>query len=274
MREMTRRQVIGGLAVLGVSAVDVARVTAAQAPAASPELAWPPVVTGTGAPYPTQDLPTVKELVGASHNNLDRVKEILSRQPSMAKAAWDWGYGDWETALGAASHVGQRAIAEYLLEQGAPHTIFSATMLGELDVVKAMVAAKPGIQRTLGPHGLTLLSHARAGGAAAEATRAFLESVGGADERPVRLAITSEERARLVGTYRFGPGPRDMFVVDDVRDQLGIMRTGASRIFLHRTGTPSEWMFFPAGVVTVQIRFADQTMAITDGGAILTAMRV
>jgi hypothetical protein len=28
----------------------------------------------------------------------------------LARAAWDWGFGDWETALGAASHMGSRPI--------------------------------------------------------------------------------------------------------------------------------------------------------------------
>jgi hypothetical protein len=35
------------------------------------------------------------------------------------------------------------------------------------DVVKALVAARPGVQRTLGPHGITLLAHAEVGGNAA-----------------------------------------------------------------------------------------------------------
>ena len=56
-------------------------------------------------------------------------------------------------------------------------------MLGQLDVVKSFVAAAPGIQRTRGPHGLTLLSHAKAGGSRAAAVTAYLESLGDADPR-------------------------------------------------------------------------------------------
>ena len=37
-------------------------------------------------------------------------------------------------------------------------------MLGQLDVVKAFIDASPGVQRIHGPHGITLLAHARAGG--------------------------------------------------------------------------------------------------------------
>ena len=57
---------------------------------------------------------------------------------------------------------GNRPIAELLLENGAEPTLFSAAMLGQLDVVKAMIAAQPGVQRTRGPHSISLLAHARA----------------------------------------------------------------------------------------------------------------
>jgi len=43
-----------------------------------------------------------------------------------------------EDALGAASHMGNWEIAEYLLSKGARSTIFSGAMLGEMDVVKAL----------------------------------------------------------------------------------------------------------------------------------------
>ena len=119
------------------------------------------------ADYPSQEPELVQEMVVVSHGNVARVKELVARQPTLAKAAWDWGFGDWEDAVGAASHVGNREIAELLLASGARPTMFSAAMLGQLDVVKAFVAASPGAQRIRGPHGITLLSHAKAGGAAA-----------------------------------------------------------------------------------------------------------
>jgi hypothetical protein len=91
-----------------------------------------------------------KEMVGVAHGNIARVKELLGRYPTLAKASWDWGYGDWETALGAASHIGNRPIAEMLVEHGAPPTIFSAAMLGQLDVVKAFAAAMPNVNQLRG----------------------------------------------------------------------------------------------------------------------------
>ena len=48
----------------------------------------------------------------------------VTRPPAsaLACATLDWGFGDWETALGAASHVGRPEIAEYLIANGAEPT--------------------------------------------------------------------------------------------------------------------------------------------------------
>ncbi|MBV9438137.1 MAG: ankyrin repeat domain-containing protein, partial [Acidobacteria bacterium] len=123
-------------------------------------------------------------MVLVSHFNLKRVKELVSARPSLAKAAWDWGFGDWETALGAASHMGNRQIAEYLLTNGAHPSIFSAAMLGHLDAVKGFVAAQPGIQRTIGPHSISLLEHAKAGGVTAKGVYEYLASLVNARRPP------------------------------------------------------------------------------------------
>ena len=89
--------------------------------------------------FPTHDPAMVKEMVGVAHGNVARVRELLASHPALAKAGWDWGFGDWETALSAASHVGNREIAQLLLDHGARPTLFSAAMLGQLDVVRAFV---------------------------------------------------------------------------------------------------------------------------------------
>ena len=111
----------------------------------------------------------MREIVGASHGNFARVREAVERQPALARASVDWGFGDWETCIdAAAAHVGNKPIADLLLTHGARPTIFGGDD-GQLDTVKAFVAARPGIQKTLGPHGINLMSHARAGGADAAA---------------------------------------------------------------------------------------------------------
>jgi hypothetical protein len=112
--------------------------------------------------------PIGKELVGEfvlkAHGDLDFVRQTVEREPAVVNAAWDWGGGDWETGLGAASHVGRRDIAEYLLEHGARKDVFAAAMLGEVDVVRAMLDAQPELREARGPHGISLRAHAEAGG--------------------------------------------------------------------------------------------------------------
>lgn len=118
----------------------------------------------------------VQEFVANSHGNLERVKELLTQEPALINAVWDWGGGDWESGLGAASHVGRRDIAEYLLAHGARLDIFAATMLGELAVVQALVAAFPDIIHVPGPHGIPLIVHAQMGGERAQAVLEYLQT--------------------------------------------------------------------------------------------------
>src|SRR5690606_24094144 len=92
---------------------------------------------------PALEATLVQEFVGNAHGNFERVKELLTQEPALINATWDWGGGDFETALGAASHMGNKQIANYLLEHGARLDIFAAAMLGKLDVVKAALEAYP-----------------------------------------------------------------------------------------------------------------------------------
>ncbi len=117
----------------------------------------------------------VEEFVGKAHGDFQRVKQLLDQEPELVNAAWDWGDGDWETALGAAAHVGRRDIAEYLLERGARLDIFAATMLGYIEIVRAFVAQRPDSLSLLGPHGIPLIAHAEVGGAEAAEVLAFLK---------------------------------------------------------------------------------------------------
>jgi hypothetical protein len=114
----------------------------------------------------------VREFVANAHGDLDAVRKALDVHPALANACWDWGGGDWETALGASSHVGRRDIAELLLAHGARLDVFAAAMLGELEVVRAVLAAHPEALHVLGPHGIPLRAHAEAGG---EQARSVLE---------------------------------------------------------------------------------------------------
>jgi hypothetical protein len=202
-------------------------------------------------------------MVAVSHGNIARVRELLTEHRELAKASWDWGYGDWETALGAASHVGNRAIAELLLAHGAPPTHFSAAMLGQLDVLRAFFAATPGLQRMRGPHGLTLMVHAKNGGAQAAGVVALLESMGDANAAYRDEPLTAGERASLAGRYTFGDRTRDAFVVSIEPAGLMMARAGASQRGLFHQG---QFRFHAAGAEGVAIRFerdGAQTIALT-----------
>ena len=39
---------------------------------------------------------------------------LLDEQPGLLNATWDWGGGDFETALGGAAHMGRRDIVQRL----------------------------------------------------------------------------------------------------------------------------------------------------------------
>jgi hypothetical protein len=219
-----------------------------------------PLPGGIPASFPSQDQDLVREMVGVAHGNIARVKELVNRHQTLAKASYDWGFGDWESALGAASHVGNREIAEFLLANGARPTIFSAAMLGQLDVVKAFVSTGPGVQKIKGPHSITLLRHATAGGAQAKPVLEYLTQLGGADERLPEKPLTADERTRLAGAYLFGAA--DRLEVASVRDALQITRPGHSaRNIVHLGG----FEFYPVGAEQVRIRFAEGA-----GGATLT----
>jgi hypothetical protein len=133
----------------------------------------------------------VQEFVGKAHGDLERVRELLDQEPGLLNAANDWGGGDWETGLGAAAHMGRRDIAEFLLGQGARIDLFAAAMLGQLDIVKATLAAFPAMRNSLGPHGIPLIAHAKAGGAAAEPVLRFLEEAAAQEHGHLKVAATT-----------------------------------------------------------------------------------
>lgn len=234
--------------------------------------------------FPAQPVELVREMVTVSHFDFNRVKELASAHPSLIKAGWDWGFGDWETPLGAASHMGNRPIAEYLISNGAPMTLFSAAMLGELDVIKALTAAQPGIQRIRGPHSISLLAHARMGGDPARPVIEFLQSLNGADSEPP-VVLKNADADSLTGTYTFGAG--DIHQIDvnsDMKMYAGKMYTYPPQLNWTRKGTMTRPLFhlggltfYPAGAPAVRIRFTVEknpaTMAIIDGNFALSAVR-
>lgn len=252
---------------------------AAAVAAASADTAWAQQLengsSGEGKlwpGYPRQDQKRVSEVVGASHFDRQRVEELVTAYPELVNANWDWGFGDWESALGAASHTGQRAIAEFLLDRGARMDIFAAAMLGHTNIVQAFVTAQPGIQRRLGPHGIPLLAHAKAGGKQASDTVAYLETLGDAGTGLKSSPLPDEHKQRYMGdfvssrtglklTCRLNKAGK---LVVDVRS--GEYQTD-NRLIVYL----GDDEFYTSGVLSVRLRFAfanGKATAVTIRGSV------
>ncbi len=233
-----------------------------------------PASAGLGS-FPRQDDEAVKEIVGVSHRDVGRVRELVTARPALAKASWDWGFGDWETALGAASHTGQQAIAEVLIEHGARPDIFTFAMLGDLPSVRAMIEAQPGVQRIPGPHGIPLLAHAKAGGERAGAVAAYLEGLGDAGITDVSLPLTEEERAAYLGTYRVDGDGDVTFEIKEQRGMVAFQKPGEFFRGLFNLGNHE---FHPVGAKAVRLRFEMSEgraalATISDGALVVSARR-
>jgi hypothetical protein len=222
--------------------------------------------------FPRQDQKLVAEVVGVSHFNEQRVRELVKGYPELVNAWWDWGFGDWESPLGAASHDGQRGIAEFLLAQGARIDIFAAAMLGFTSVVKAFVAAQPGIQRTLGPHGIPLLAHAKAGGKPAADTVAYLETLGDADAGLKITPLSAENKQKYLGQFASKQANLKLVCRLNKAELLTVdVQAGESQSngrIIHYLGDDE---FFPAGVPSVRIRFVlekEKSTSVTIRGSV------
>jgi ankyrin repeat protein len=106
----------------------------------------------------------VRAFVIAGHGDLPTVRSMLAGHPDLLNAANEWQPGDTETALQAAAHTGDAAIARFLLAQGAPMDICTAAMLGQRLAVEYLLGEDPNRIRAQGAHGIPLLAHAALSG--------------------------------------------------------------------------------------------------------------
>lgn len=103
----------------------------------------------------------IQDFVIFGHMDLPMVKKLLEKEPMLINAMMDWGAGDWESALGGASHMGRHDIVGFLLEKGARIDIFCAAMMGQLEAVRSFLTLQPKLIDSRGPHGFTLHFHAQ-----------------------------------------------------------------------------------------------------------------
>jgi ankyrin repeat protein len=94
------------------------------------------------------------EFVSLIHDDVEAALAQLERSPGLARAAAGWG----ETAMDAASHLGQRRLLTALIEAGATPDIFAACAMADLRAVHALLRFTS--LDALGVHRLPLLHFA------------------------------------------------------------------------------------------------------------------
>jgi len=267
--ETTRRQFVAGALTGTIGFELLGSSTFAQTPIVAES-----AESGAPSSFPRQSADLVQEVVGASHGRFDRVRELVTAYPELAKSSVDWSFGDWESPIEAASHTGQREIAVFLMEHGARPNLFTHAMFGELDVVRAILTVRPDLRKTPGPHGLSLMHHARVGEERAAPVVEYLQSLGGADEKtpPASKGLADA----IVGDYAVPSRPGLNLTVEDAKQGLVIRgKNGIPRILFELP----DGSLHPAGAPSVRFRFqiADgkaKTVEVAMGAERFTAQKM
>jgi ankyrin repeat protein len=95
------------------------------------------------------------------HADLETVKQKIAEKPGLAHA---YNPETDESALGAASHMGRKDIAEFLLGSGAELDIAAAAMLGRREAAQALLEKDSSLATSGGAHGIPIAFHAALGG--------------------------------------------------------------------------------------------------------------
>lgn len=220
----------------------------------------------------------IREFVGACHGRMARVEELLKLNPNLSKASWDWGFGDYESGIGACSHTGQIAIIELLLRHGARPTIFTLATLDKIAAVRGFIESMAGAREIEGPHSISLYRHAQAG----KATRVmkYLEGVGLGDSS--NLFETDRDAVEpYIGVYETGPDSRQKFEIkwSERWACLSIETPDMSSRNLmplkDEQGAENRAVFRPAGSLGARIHLvSDQQLVVHHGGRIWDARRI
>jgi len=111
-----------------------------------------------------------RSFVGLGHFKFDELRARLAKEPRLVHASAT----TTELAIEAAGHTGQVAITRYLLEHGAPLTLPSAVLLGDLKLVTKLLDAHPDRIHERGPHDFGLLWYPVLGGGMIEMAELLL----------------------------------------------------------------------------------------------------
>lgn len=151
----------------------------------------------------------VEAFVLAAHGAAAKVRALHRAHPALLNAR----YAKFnETALAAAGHMGNREIAVYLLDAGAPPTIFAAAMLGRAERVAAFLDADPALARADGVHGISILYHAALSGRPEIAKLLVARGGGRGADRALHAAVKSGAPAMV--TWLLARGVAEVNVAD------------------------------------------------------------
>jgi ankyrin repeat protein len=131
---------------------------------------------------------------GMGHFDREGIEAGLAANPRLVHATATTG----EMAVEAATHVGQREIAELLLEHGAPLSMPTAVVRGDIGEMRALLDAAPDRVHERGPHDFALLWYAVIGGGSIAMAELLTER--GADiEEQSHLGTTALHFAAMMG---------------------------------------------------------------------------
>ncbi|MEM7124860.1 MAG: ankyrin repeat domain-containing protein [Chloroflexota bacterium] len=108
----------------------------------------------------------IDEFVNISHGYLGedgftQIKEMVEQHPDLVYAVHSDGD---ETGIGAAAHMGERQIVQYLLDKGATLDISIAAMMGWRDKLANFLKQAPALATAKGVHGIALIYFAALSG--------------------------------------------------------------------------------------------------------------
>ncbi|HEY6875208.1 MAG TPA: ankyrin repeat domain-containing protein [Candidatus Dormibacteraeota bacterium] len=152
------------------------------------------------------DQAMIDELVGNAHGNLARVKEIITEHPELINTTATWK----ETPVEAAAQMGNRAIIQYLVGQGAPVDFFTALALADVETARQKLNNDSALAKARGVHELPALYFAAIGGSVA-AAQMLLEA--GAD-----VNAKAEAAAPIHGAVMGGNREMVRFLVESGAD--------------------------------------------------------
>ena len=153
-----------------------------------------------------------------------------------------------------------------------------------------MIESIPGIESTGGPHGISLLRHAKAGlrdNYGLELSQeqvdesstliSFLEKLGTADNQVENIEIADDEKTRYLGDYMYGEGPNDgLSIRTNMWNMLALGKLGKTGGSLYQKSTNT---FSYNGTTSVEVSFLFErekvvALTVTEPGLTLKAVKV